>query len=72
MSELITEFFSILLDCFKYDISVFSQPWIYYCIYPSSLVSLFLFREVDNLNSSALAAYRHHYKRSTENKVSNS
>ena len=34
MHEIINQYFQILLDCFKYDIHVFSMPWVYYWIFP--------------------------------------
>ena len=43
MNNIITEYFSILLSQFKFDVEVFSHPWMYYYILVPALGYLCFF-----------------------------
>lgn len=43
MNEIITEYFTILLNQFKFDINVFSQPWMYYWLLVPAICYLMFF-----------------------------
>ncbi len=33
----------MLFELWKYDVEVFSKPWIYYCVFPAIIYLLFFF-----------------------------
>lgn len=45
MTEFINEYFKVLLDCFKFDVMVYStQMWMYWCLMiPITLYTSFFF-----------------------------
>ena len=42
MQDILNQYFKLLLDAFQYDVSVFSQGWIYYwLLVPASVYLMF-------------------------------